>query len=133
MDLREQPPPSAQVYAVHDQVCVRVKTRHRGSISKAYTECLAPLFAPLCIQQDVPRYPEYPGSSVLMDGRRLIEATPYDKERVSDDVFGVVLAVSTALNKSEQVWVDRFVQQSKGLLPVRSARKVAHNLYLSVT
>jgi hypothetical protein len=37
------------------------------------------------------------------------------------------------LNKSEQVRVNRFVQQSEGLLPIRSARKVTHNLYMSVT
>ena len=68
-----------------------------------------------------------------MDARQLIETAPHDKERVSNDVLGVVRAFSTALNKSEQVRVNRFVQQSKGVLPVRSTRKVTHNLYLSAT
>jgi hypothetical protein len=133
MDLREKTPPSAKVHAIHHQIGVHIKARRRRSVSQAYSECLATLFSPMGVQQYVPRYPEDPCSRIFMDPWRLIEATPHDKKRVSNDVFGVVPAFSTALNKSEQVWVNRFVQQSKGLLPVRGTRKVTHNLYLSVT
>ncbi|MCU1532680.1 MAG: hypothetical protein JWO49_2251 [Arthrobacter sp.] len=67
-----------------------------------------------------------------MEARQLIEATPHDKERLGDDVFGVV-RVCAALDKSDQVRIGRFIQRSEGVLPVRSTRKVAHALYLSAT
>ncbi|SDL60288.1 hypothetical protein SAMN04487916_11165 [Arthrobacter sp. ov407] len=132
MDLREYAPRPAQVHAIHDWASVFVQICQSCGICEANTECHATLFASMSVQQNVPRDAEDPGSRVPMAARQLIEAAPHNQERVGNHVFGVVWVRAT-LNKSNEIWVDHFIQLSEGVLPVRSLRKVPHALYLSAT
>lgn len=132
MDLGEEPPRPSQVQAVQDRVGVLVQVRQGCGICEAYTECPAALFAPIRVQHDVPGDAKDPCSDILMGPRQLLEAAPHDKEGVGNHVLGLV-RVGAALNKSDQVRVDRFIQKSEGVLRIRSMRKVPHALYLPAT
>lgn len=132
MDLGEEPPRPPQVHAVQDRVGVFVQVRQGCGICEAYTECPAALFAPICVQQDVPGDAKDPCSGILMGPRQLLEAASHDKEGVGNYLLGLV-RVGAALKKSDQVRIDRFIQQPEGVLRIRSMRKVPHALYLSAT
>lgn len=132
MDLREDAPRPAQVHAIQDWISVFVQICQSCDICEANTECHATLFASTSVQQNVPRDAEDPGSRVPMAARRLIEAAPNNQKRVGNYVFGVVWVCAT-LNKSNEIWINHFIQLSKGVLPVGCLRKVPHALYLSAT
>jgi hypothetical protein len=111
---------------------VLIQVQPGYGIRQPHAKCLAPLFASVCVQQNVPGDAKNPCPCVLMDARHLIEATPHNKERVSRDVLGMI-RMCPPLNESEHVRIDHFVQHSEGVLPVRNTRKMTHALYLSAT